>query len=165
MRSRIILLSVVIFVQAAAASGQTKMSGTTQCSKPDQEYSIEVGDRPNHSFVISQFNCTWIKPWEIEGIQNRQGVGTMFAEISGNTSRILEYCVQTMANGDKAYWRDTGTITLKDGIPQSADVKGTLVGGTGKLKGVKAKATCRLREATADGGMTADCEGEYALPK
>jgi len=165
MKLKIIFTLLVVFALAAVASAQTKMSGTAQSSKPDQEYTIQVRDRPNHSFVISQAKCTWTKPWEIAGIQNKEGVGTTFAEIRGNTSRTLEYCVQTMANGDKAYLREEGTITLKDGVPQSVDVKWTFVGGTGKLKGVKGKGTCKLREVAADGSMTGDCEGEYELPK
>ena len=100
MKLKIIFTLLVVFALAAIASAQTKMSGTAQCGKPDQEYSIQVVDRPNHSFVISQSKCTWIKPWQIAGIQNKEGVGATFAEISGNTSRILEFCVQTMANGD-----------------------------------------------------------------
>jgi hypothetical protein len=165
MKAKTLFLCLIVFALATAASAQTKISGTAQCGKPDQEHSIQIGDRPNHSFAISQGKCTWTKPWEIAGIQNKEGLGTTFAEISGNTSRILEYCVQTMANGDKAYLREEGTITLKDGVPQSGDVKWTLVGGTGKLKGVKGKGTCKLREVAADGSITGDCAGEYELPK
>lgn len=165
MRSKIILLSVIVFALVAVASAQTKTSGTAQCSKPDQEYTIQVGDQPNHSFVISQEHCTWTKPLEIAGIQNKDAVATHFAEISGNTSRGRGYFVDTMANGDKAYYRGGVTATLKDGVPRSAEGKWTLVGGTGKLKGINGKVACRFKEARAEGGYTADCEGEYELPK
>lgn len=165
MRIRTFFLCLIVFALAAVASAQTKISGTAQCSKPDQEHSIQVGDKPNHSFVINQGKCTWTKPFEIAGIQNKEIVGTGFAEIRGNTSRGHGYDVDTMTNGDKAYYREEFSFTLKDGVPQSGDVKWTFVGGTGKLKGIKGKGTCKLTSAAADGSSTADCEGEYELPK
>lgn len=102
---------------------------------------------------------------EIAGIQNKEGVGTAFAEIGGNASRGHYYFVDTMTNGGKAYWRQEFSLNLKDGVPQSADTKWTFVGGTGKLKGLKGKGTCKLTSAAADGSATWDCEGEYELPK
>ena len=165
MRLNIFFTLLIVFALAAAASAQNKISGTAQCGKPDQEYSIQVGDKPNHSFAIDQQKCTWTKPMEIAGIQNKEGVGTDFSEISGNTSRYRSYFVDTMANGDKVIYRIEGTATLKDGVFQSADEKWTLVSGTGKLKGVKGKGTNKLKSAAADGSSTWDCEGEYELPK
>jgi hypothetical protein len=165
MRLKTILTFLIVFALAAVASAQTKISGSGQCAKPDQKHSIQVGDRPDHSFVISQERCTWTKPMEIGGTQNKEGVGTEFAEISGNTSRGRGYFVDTMANGDKAYYRGEVTATLKDGMPQSAEGRWTLVGGTGKLKGIKGKVVCKLTSAAPDGSSTSDCEGEYELPK
>jgi hypothetical protein len=165
MRLKIIFMLLVVWALATVASAQTKISGTAQCGKGDPEYSIQVGDRPNHSFVISQDHCTWTKPMEIGGTQNKEGVGTEFAEISGNTPRGHYYFVDTMTNGDKAYWRQEFSLNLKDGVPQSGDTKWTFVGGTGKLKGLKGKGACKLTSATADGSSTWECEGEYELPK
>ncbi|MGD0920662.1 MAG: hypothetical protein ABSA70_02720 [Terriglobia bacterium] len=165
MRLKIIFTFLVVFALAAAASAQTKISGAQTCAKADVEYSIQVGDRPNHAFVISQAKCTWTKPWEIAGIQGKEGIATGFSEISGDTSRYRGSYVQTMANGDKVHYRYDGTATLKDGVPQSAELKWTLVGGTGKLKGIKGKGTNKLKAAAADGSSTWDCEGEYELPK
>ena len=165
MKVKIFFLFLIVFALATAASAQTKISGTAQCGKPDKEYTIQVGDKPNHSFVINQDKCTWTKPFEIAGIQNKEFVLTAFAEIRSNTSRGHDYGVDTMTNGDKAYYREEFSFTLKDGVPQSGDVKWTFVGGTGKLKGIKANGTCKLTSAAADGSATYDCEGEYELPK
>jgi hypothetical protein len=165
MRSKIILLSVIVFALAAVASPQTKISGTLQCGKADPQYSIQVGDRPNHSFAISQTKCTWTKPFEIAGIQNKEIVGTGSAEIRGNSLRGHYYDVDTMTNGDKAYYREEFSFNLKDDVPQSGDAKWTFVGGTGKLKGIKGKGSCKLTSAAPDGSVTWDCEGEYELPK
>lgn len=165
MGSKTVLSFLIVLALATAARAQTKISGTNQCGEPDQEHSIQVGDRTNHSFVISQGKCTWTKPVEIEGIQSKEGVCTESAEISGNTSRYRFYYVVTMASGDKVFYRGEGTMTLKGGVPQSAEDKWTLAGGTGKLKGIKGKGTNKLKTAGADGSSTWDTEGEYELPK
>ena len=165
MRLKIFFTLLVVFALAAVASAQTKFSGTAQCAKPDQDHSIQVGDRANHSFELTQGKCTWAKPYEIAGIQSKEGVYTEFDEVSGDTSRYRGYYMDTMANGDKVYFRYEGTATLKDGVLQSADQKWTLVRGTGKLKGIKGKGTDKLKAAAADGSSTWDTEGEYELPK
>lgn len=147
---------------ATVVAAQTKISGTSQCGKPDQQQKIDVGDRPDHAFTISQGKCTWTKPWEIAGIQSKEGVGTSFAEISGTTARTRGYFVDTMANGDKAHYRTESADTLKDGVPQSVDGKWTLIRGTGKLKGIKGQGTYKCQAAGE--GSTCDVEGEYTLP-
>ena len=165
MRLKIIFTLLIVLGLAALASAQTKVSGTAQCGKADQEHSIQIGDRPDHSFAISQGKCNWPKPLEIAGIQSKEGVYTLLTETSGNTLRYRFYYVDTMANGDKAYYRGEGTMTAKDAVPQSGDEKWTLVRGEGKLKGIKGKGTNTFKSAAADGSSTWDTEGEYELPK
>ncbi len=165
MRLRIIVTFAIVFTLAAVASAQTKFSGTAQCGKADQEHSIQIGDRANHSFTISQGKCTWTKPVEIEGIESKEGVYTTSGEASANTVHYRFSYIDTMANGDKAFYRGEGTMTMKGDVPQSAEEKWTLVRGTGKLKGIKGKGTNTLKTAAADGSSTWDTEGEYELPK
>ncbi|MBZ5565050.1 MAG: hypothetical protein LAP13_21845 [Acidobacteriia bacterium] len=164
MKLKIILTFLVVFALAAVASAQTKISGTLQCGKTDPVYTIQVGDRPNHSFGISQTKCTWTKPLEIAGVQSKEDVYTGFSEISGNRSNGHSYGVITMANGDKCYGRLQLSATLKDGVLESAEGKWSFVGATGKLKGLKGKATSKGKGA-ADGTSTWEVEGEYELPK
>jgi hypothetical protein len=164
MRLKTLLSFLVVFALAAVASAQTKISGTLQCGKPDQQHAIEVGDRPNHSFVISQTKCTWTKSIEIAGIQTKEHVVAQFYEVSGNRSHGQEYAVGTMTNGDKYYGPVQGSATLKDGVPESAEGKWSFAGGTGKLKGLKGKGTYKGKGAP-DGTSTFEVEGEYELPK
>ncbi len=165
MKLKIMATFLIVFALTTVASAQTKISGSQRCAKADVEHSIQVGDTPNHSFVISQAKCTWTKPLEFAGIQDKEGIDTDFAEISGNTSRARGYEVDTLANGDRVSFRYQATMTLKDGVPQSGEPKWTLFGGTGKLKGIKGKGSCKLTSAAPDGSITWDCEGEYELPK
>ena len=164
MRLKTLLSFLVVFALAAVASAQTKVSDTHQCAKPDQQQAIEVGDRPNHSFVISQMKCTWTKSLEIAGLQSKEEVDTSFGEVSGNRSHGQGYAVGTMTNGDKYYGRTQDSATLKDGVFESIEGKWSFAGGTGKLKGLKGKGTYTGKGAP-DGTSTFEVEGEYELPK
>ena len=162
MRLKTLLSFLVVFALATVASAQTKLSGTLQCAKPDQQHAIEVGDRPNHSFVISQTKCT--STLEIAGVQSKEEVATLFSEVSGNRSYVQSYGVFTMTNGDKYYARSQGSATLKEGVFESIEGKWSHAGGTGKLKGLKGKGTLKGKGAP-DGTFTLEVEGEYELPK
>jgi hypothetical protein len=164
MRLKIIFTLLIVLALAAVASAQTKISGTLPCGKPDQQQAIEVGDRPNHSFVIIQVRCTWTKSLEIAGVQSKEEVETIFSEVSGNRSHDQGYIAGTMSNGDKYYIRFQGPSTLKDGVPESIEGKWSFAGGTGKLKGLKGKGTYTGKGAP-DGASTLEVEGEYELPK
>ena len=79
-----ICLSLIAFATVALA--QTKISGTVQCGKSDEQHVLEVGDNPGHSLMISKGKCTWTKPKEIAGTQTKEDAGTNFDEIRGSNS-------------------------------------------------------------------------------
>lgn len=147
----------------SVAEAQTRLAGAGQCAKPDLAHKIAVPDRPNHVFSISQVKCTWSKPVEIAGVRSSGGTAVQFDEVTGNSSRYHGHYLDTMANGDTAHYRYEGTATLKDGMPQRSTWNWTLEGGTGKLKGVNGKGTCK-GTASPD-GSTWECQGEYRLPR
>ena len=74
-----------------------------------------------------------------------EDVGTNFDEVHGNKSQGHGYVVGTMANGDKMYVRIQGSSTLKDSVVESAEGAWSFTGGTGKLKGVKARAPTKAK--------------------
>ena len=115
MRSNLIPALLVVLSAAPTVLAQTKISGTVQCSKPDEQHALEVGDRPNHSLMIAKGKCTWTKPLEIAGTQAKEDIGAGFDDITGNKSHGHGYVVNTWANGDKSYVRTQGSATLKDG--------------------------------------------------
>ncbi len=164
MRFTIVLECITVLGLATLVPAQTKISGTVQCGKSDEQHMLEVGDHPGHSLMISKGKCSWTKPMEIAGTQTKEDVGTNFDEVRGNKSQGHGYVVGTMANGDKMYVRIQGSSTLKDGTVETAEGAWNFTGGTGKLKGVKGKGTYKGKGA-ADGSATYEVEGEYELPK
>ena len=163
MRFRVISAFLFVLALAIAAKAQTRISGVLQCAKPDPQHMIQVGDRPNHVFVISQSKCTWTKPFEMAGIEAKEQVDTGFSEISGDTARDRGYGTGTMANGDNYHVRWQGRSTLKAGALQSVEGKWSFTRGTAKLKGLKGQGTFKCTPAGE--GTSCDVEGEYQLPK
>jgi hypothetical protein len=164
MRFKTISICLSLIAFATVSLAQTKISGTVQCGKSDEQHALEVGDHPGHSLMISKGKCTWTKPMDIAGTQTKEDLGTNFDEVHGNKSQGHGYVVGTMANGDKMYVRIQGSSTLKDGAVESANGAWSFTGGTGKLKGVKGKGTYK-GEGAPDGSATYEVEGEYELPK
>lgn len=158
--------TVVIFVTlftATVTMAQTKISGTVQCGKADQQQSIGVGDKPNHSLGLAQGKCTWTKPMEIEGDKSKEDVYAVSSDVSGNTYREQGYVTATMDSGDKYVVRIQGTANSKDGKPESEHGTWSFTSGTGKLKGIKGKGTYKGK---ADGdNMIITVEGEYEIAK
>lgn len=160
---KVIFAFLATLALGGAGFGQTKLSGTVKCSKPDEQHTLDVGDRPNHSLMIAKGKCTWTVPMEIAGTQTKEDTGTGFDEVSGNKSHGHTYVVGTLANGDKTYVRAQGSATLKNGALETAEGRWRFVGGTGKLKGVKGEGTYKGKGAT-DGSVTYEIEGEYSIP-
>lgn len=160
---RIIWVCVFVLAMASVSAAQNKVSGTLQCSKPDPQHMIEIGDRASHALEIEQVKCVWIKSFEEGGIQSKEGMSTSSGEINGNMIHLSGFHITTMANGDKSFVSYHGSSTMKDGKPGSAQGTWAYTGGTGKLKGIKGKGTFKGTPAE-DGGMTYEVEGEYELP-
>ena len=158
---RIFMISAAVLFCAAAATAQTKVTGTAQCGKPDPQQVLPVGDRPGHMLGIAQIKCTYTKPMEIGGDKSKDGVSTETSDISGNTSHPRGFHVVTMESGDKAFFSYQGAATAKDGGLEGLKGNWSLSGGSGKLKGIKGKGTFTC--APSGDGLSCDVEGEYQL--
>src|SRR4029077_2856695 len=95
MRSKLFVILGLLLILAAEASGQTKITGTLSCGKPDPAYAIEVGDRTGHSVSISKFACTWTTPMEYGEVQSKdvrfQGNDTTMDGKPGTTEGTWSY--------------------------------------------------------------------------
>ena len=107
--------------------------------------------------------CTATKG-EIAGVKEKEGTGTEFAEVTGDTSKGHGVFVETLDNGDKAFVSYTFTGTSKNKLMVSGSNKWTFTGGTGMLKGVKGNWTCTAK-GNGDGTANFECNGSYTLGK
>lgn len=164
MRKNWILGSLLLFVTSSAVA-QTPMSAVGICAPANPSYLIRVGDHPGHAYGLAQGTCTWSEPWEIAGLKNTQGVGTQLQEVTGNTTKIRGTFVDDMANGDKAFYSFEFTLLTTAAVPQVKDHKWELLGGTGKLQGVKGRGTCTAAAVGSTGDFRYECRGEHTLAK
>ena len=160
---RIFMVCAAVLFCAAAASAQTKVSGTAQCAKPDPQQVLPVGDRPGHMLGIAQIKCTYTKPMEIEGDKSKDGISTETSDISGNTSHPRGFHVVTMGSGEKVFFSYQGTATTKDNA--LVELKGNwgMNGGSGKMKGIKGKGTFTCTPSGEE--LSCNVEGKYQLAK
>ena len=162
MRKPVLVVGLVCLC-ATVALAQGKVANGWACGKPAMAHSIEVGDQPNHAYSIGQIKCTATKG-EIAGVKEKEGTGTEFAEVTGNSSSGHGVFVETMANGDKIHFTYQTTATIKNGQMQSGTNKWQATSGAGKFKGIKGSGTC-TGTGNADGSTTWTCTGTYSLPK
>lgn len=155
------LLALIALV--GLASAQTPVSGTVLCPKPEQSQKIDIGDRPNHSYVISQGKCTWTRPLTIANIQTKEDLVTSWDETFSSGTRFHGYVVSTMDNGDKFTARTLGRDSFKKGSLQTTQGTWTFCSGTGKLKGVKGGGAF-TGKPNGDGSLIIEIVGQYTLP-
>src|SRR5436190_217547 len=108
MGTRFLALGLTL-LGAQTLGAQTKLSGAGTCAKPDVAHTIAIGDRPNHSFTISQTRCRWTKPFAIAGLRSKGGTAVQSDELSDSTSQFHGYFLDIMSEGNQAYYRYVGT--------------------------------------------------------
>jgi hypothetical protein len=150
----------VLQIELKDSKAWTRMSGTLVCDPPSQEHALPVEGRPHHSYVVNQTQCTWTRPWMIRGLASAEGVGTGVVEDHGRVSLSSGTYVDTMENGDRAYYDYSFKTKTKDGKATISGHKWKLLGGTGKLKGAKGKGSCEVT-SQEDGKVIYECQGKY----
>ena len=159
MHRTIAVVAVAFFFLPAVLGAQKRLSGTSQCGKPDTQQAVQAGDAPGHTFVLIQVRCPWPKPLELDGVAAKEDEVTVVQELTGSKATERGYVVGTFVNGDKVFVRTEGTGVVKDGAVQGSEGTWRYVGGTGKFKGVTGKGTYRYN------GTTTQVEGQYRLMK
>jgi len=150
-----------VLATAASAAAQEKFSGKCSQGKPDPNHVIPVADRAKHAMVLQQVTCTW-SGGELAGVALKDEVDTVTSDMIGTSSRDHGYGVGTNANGDKYYVRFDGTTTFKGDAPTAGTCNWTFTGGTGKLRGLTGKGTCK-GTFDATGAAVFDIEGTYSI--
>ncbi len=158
---KILFVACLVLLSTSVAMAQSKLDAHWNCAKSSAVHSLDVGDKPNHAYMISQGSCTATKG-EIGNVKEKEGAGTEFHEATGNANSWHGIFVETMANGDKIHYGYHGSGTTKDGSLVSGKHQWTIMDGTGKFKGAKGSGTCSGKGA-ADGTSVWECTGTYTL--
>jgi hypothetical protein len=157
------LLFCAVCLMSCAGLAQVKSTVLWKCDKASDQHSINVGDKPGHSYGVDQINCTPTSG-DIDGAKRKSGMGTEFVEVNGDKFHGHGEFVETMENGDKNYYSYQMKGMLKDGVIQSGSDVWQMTEGGGKLKGVKATGSCKGKTGS-DGTAMWDCSGNYTMAK
>jgi hypothetical protein len=157
-----VIVVLTAFLAVVMANAQTKLTGKAFCSKPETNYSIDVGDRTGHTLMLQKATCKWTTPIEIEGMHSQDGIDVTSADAMGSTISERGYHVATMDSGDKFFVRYQGTTKANKEGTAAFEGKWTFVNGTGKLKGIKGGGTYK-GTGSADGSGNIEVEGEYSV--
>lgn len=160
----VICLAVpVVLAQTGTSATPGTLNTSWHCKAPTPAYNIPVPESANHAYGIDQVACTATKG-EIAGIKEKDGIATEFAEVTGSASKGHGIFVETLANGDKitVAYQSTGTMNGAQFV--SGGNSWTVTSGTGKVKGMTGKGTCKAK-GNPDGTADFDCTGSYMIPK
>ena len=106
---------LLAFLVAGAAYGQTKISGSIQCGKFDPSYILPAGDSPGHVMTLGQAQCTWTKPFVVEGIALKTDVAWEFHDIHSGRGRVIGYAQDSDGNGNDTRLRFDGNLNVANG--------------------------------------------------
>jgi len=164
MKQRMIWVVMLGLALASTSAAQTKISGTlsSPSTKPDAEYSIDVGDVAGHTLGLVKYTFTYTHTMQIEGVAMKGGYLVATGDGRGTRFHGNGYEVINMANGDKIYLRYSATD--KVGKPDTTVGTWSFTGGTGKYKGIAGKGTFEQKDLAASGNTVVEMEGEYTLP-
>ena len=157
---KLLFVAFTLLVFASAVMAQNKVDTKWHCPKQSADHKFDVGDVPDHSYMILQGTC------------NATSSGSGFAEKTGNFTEFREMWKAstswhgrfnvTMDNGDKVYYTYEGSGS--NDIAKPVSNKWRMLSGTGKYKGIKGSGTCSGTRS-ADGSSDWGCTGTYSMGK
>ena len=160
MKFKILCVSALIAFVVSTASAQTSHTFSGKCSKPDVQQSVPAGDKDGHVFTLGQGKCS--ATGKIGTASAKDGSFSEHGEATANNSKAWGLYTENYDGGDKVYYSYMTTASLKAGAMTTGSNKYQIIGGTGKMKGIKGSGSCKLT-GTADGGLDYSCTGTYTL--
>jgi hypothetical protein len=163
MKFKVLCGCAVFLFAVATGSAQTKITLSGKCDKPTILQSVPVGDMDGHAFVLDQGKCATMG--EVGGAKSKEGMYSERGEMRGTHAKVWGFFLESYDSGDKIFYtyQSTGTMTTGGGVSKSTN-SWQMVGGTGKMKGIKGSGTCESTgNANGDGGDEFTCTGTYTL--
>jgi hypothetical protein len=150
-----VVVAFSLLVLGTAAMAQ-KIDTKWHCPKPTAVQQYEVGDMPDHNYVIQQGSCEAISSKTGE----KSGTFTEFHETWKGSFTFHGRYNAKMDNGDMVYYTYEGSVSMEPKKPVSNKWK--IVSGTGKHKGEKGTGSC-AGKANDDGSFDWTCTGTVMM--
>src|SRR5208337_2694690 len=157
---RLLFIASSLLVFGSVTMAQGKVDTKWHCPKETVSHKLDVGDVPDHSYVILQGTCNATA--SDSGFPEKTGALTEFQEIWKASFNFHGRFIGTMDNGDKVYYTYEGSASTD--ITKPLSLKWKIQSGTGKYKGIKGSGTCSGK-FNADGSFDEGCTGTYSMGK
>ncbi len=157
---KVLLVACALLVSGSAALAQNKVDTKWHCPKQSADHKFDVGDVPDHSYMILQGTCNATS--SDSGYAEKTGGYTEFQEIWKASMNVHGRFNVTMGSGDMVYYTYAGSGPAD--IKKPVSNKWKIQSGTGKDKGIKGSGTCSLRFHD-DGSTDVACTGTYSMGK
>jgi hypothetical protein len=155
---KLLLVALALLVSGSVAMAQSKIDTKWHCSKAMTEHNLDVGDAPDHSYWIGQGTCDATA--SAGDLKEKNGQFTEFHDAWKASFKFHGYYNATMDTGDKVNYTYEGSGSPDPAKPIANKWK--IVGGTGKLKGIKGSGACAGKQ-NADGSADLECTGTYSM--
>lgn len=155
----VLALAVPATAQPTLTAG--KISGKVHCAKADPNYTVPVGDKPGHVLTLQKSTCTWTGG-PVAHLTPKSGDDESTGEMTGASGHVTGYHTVTMDNGDKYTVQYTGSMTVAKDNSATLHGSWTIVGGTGKLTGIKGRGTYK-GAGSPDGSGDVTVVGDYTV--
>ena len=150
-----LFVAFCLLVFGSAAMAQ-KVDSKWHCAVPTANHKLDVGDEPDHSYVLGQGSCTATA----SNLGEKSGAYTEFQEVWKASFTNHGRFNTTMDNGDMAYYTYEGSGPTD--ITKPVSNKWKILSGTGKHKGIKGSGTCSGTRHE-DGSSDWACTGTYSM--
>ena len=143
-------LLVVCFVTLLGSPvlAQNKINTTWHCPKEATAQKMDVGDMPDHTFMLAQGECSATNG--SKGLDEKSGAYTEFRDMKKTGVTNHGRFIATLASGDKLFYTYTGSAPAD--INKPASNKWTIDGGTGKFAHAKGSGTCSGKRNADESG-------------
>jgi len=155
-----LFLACSVLVFGSAAMAQNKVDTKWHCPKQSVSHALDVGDIPDHSYVILQGTCNATS--SDSSFAEKTCAWTEFQERWKASFNFHGRQNTTMDNGDEVYYTYEGSASTDLTKPFSNKWK--IVSGTGKYKGIKGSGTYSGK-FNADGSIDITYAGTYSTSK
>lgn len=157
---KLLLVALAGLVLLSVALAQDKLETKWHCSKATVEHKLDVGDTPDHSYVIAQGTCNSTST--NSALKEKTGEYTEFREMWKDHYTNHGRFTTTTEAGDKLYYTYEGSAPAD--LAKPASNKWTIHSGTGKAKGTKGSGTCSGTR-TVDQNSDWTCTGTLSTGK
>ena len=157
---KLLFIACSLLVFGSVTMAQGKIETKHHCPKDYVSHKLDVGDVPDHSYMILQGTC--ITTASDSSFVEKTGVWTEFQERWKASFNFHGRFIGTMDSGDKVYYTYEGSAPTDPTKGYSAKWK--IQSGTGKYKGITGSGTCSGK-FNADGSFDEECTGTYSMSK